>query len=752
MTPEEIARSAENWYREHGYEDPRALAARLAQAMGDSRLNEHARTPLHLSMACELFAVSETAPLPVSRTGLYRRFIDLRCGRLPAGGGLRGLAHELRDGQSLLELAQTYFHPPDQVVGQLLEPSGLFVRHGADYRFVDASYQDYLCAEFIQAERTGWLSRRRYLRPRDSWPERDLRVAAFLIGLWLEDGQDLGRWLRLLLRRKRNRVASLRLLAMVVDDGVPLPDAIRTGTVQRLQQLVAEPFGSPGTPDGWSRLVEALDMVDPEQAQNILDDVVRRSHTHGPGAAELLLRRDRRRALDAMAAQIQDRQMISSVRARMLELLTRQLPPEEAAQARAVAALDPSMGEAGVQQATAVLKHDPARGLDLLEHQADHSDWNDEARFKAARELFGQDPARAVPLLKKLGLSSARSPQVRYDAGRLLGADGNEVFRELALDSGVHNAHLRINAAVKVEPAAEADRCLASIAKEGGLDPAGRLAAGSALFDRDRVLGLEALEPLVIDRSTPVDISLEAASTAASADGGACLDRLAGAKERPVYSRKQAAILLRRYKPAWAAKHLSELALNAKMSNAERVNTATAAAGADRETGEQTLVALATKKFHNPDDQLNAVGELKKLNPAQATKLLVRFAGDWRGPSALDAALAIDSRRQRITSLAKIADRSIDTTMRLQAIGEVGKLDKREATHLYERLLGRQRHLSGHDMLEVALAFHDHEHRAAAGHLKALAGNPKLNMDLRKRANSCLPRSQQVDLDPRSRH
>lgn len=181
-TDEDIARRVAEWFLENGWEDPEGLATRLVQTLGRKTLRELARTPLTTSMICEVFLADAAAELSMSRSGLYRAFCALRFRRLPEIGPavLPRLAYDLRADGNILAAAQTYVQcywqdfpgltgTPDEVANQVLERSGLFVKEGADYRFIDRSIQDFLSAEFIAAYyRPVFVSRWKHLRPRSS--------------------------------------------------------------------------------------------------------------------------------------------------------------------------------------------------------------------------------------------------------------------------------------------------------------------------------------------------------------------------------------------------------------------------------------------------------------------------------------------------------------------------------------------------------------------------------------------------------
>ncbi|GAA2446191.1 hypothetical protein GCM10010191_73940 [Actinomadura vinacea] len=740
---EEITRAAEEHFRRAEHADPEALARRLVQALGDGRMRDLARAPALLSMLCELFASAPGTPVPTSKAALFLRFVSHRCARLPLGSELllEEIAHRLRDEKATLPVETA---AEVRNAEQVLDPSGLFVREGDGLRFADPAIHEFLVARYIEhGQPIGAYSSWRYLRPRHGWSDRRLQVALFVAGLRLENGESLGLPLRLLVRRRRDRVTALSFVAALAGDGAPLPDAIVARTGELLEGMVVRVQD----PRDWRRTVDALELLDGERALAALETAVRSSPEHELRAAELLLERDPRRAERAMAAQTGDTGVPAARRERMIALLSEHLPPDKATELLVERALDPSLDAAAVKLALTVLPRDRLRGLALLEHQLAGAAWRDEVRLSAGVELLRQDGTRALPGLETLGLATSVSPEVRLQAGQALveheafGEHGTRVLTGLARDGRVPHAAVRVEAAVRIPTRVDGDACLAfMVSRAGGLDEAGRLDAATALLGRDRALGLAALDELLDDRRVSRESWLRAALVAAPADRGFRLERLSRSKRMGTDEQVRAAKALVRFDRPVGGRRLGDLAVSARgLSDAERLRTAVAALEAAPDCGKEALVRLTDGVLDDPHQVLEAIGHLSGVDPGLADQRLARLAGPrgWTGPEALWAASAIGSERRRLAALAELADRDLDLGVRLAAIDEVARASRREAARLYRRLLDTGR-LDHAEQLAAAVHFQDHDAYAAKGYIERLAADPDVAEPLRETARSRL--------------
>jgi hypothetical protein len=318
-----LRRFAHAWFTArtpHGWE--RNAAAYLDE-VDVRRLDPLVRVPLLATIAAVVFEDRPHGPLPMSRTGLYERFVtnlvyarqrreNLRRDLTdqlsvygPAAGRLvdvlfdgterllEDVAHhrlEADDRVSTIALAQEWLRRQDVAPAQVPElprhlrtmllGTGLLTVAGDDLRFIHRGFAEYLAAGY--SVRTGWNARDWLRRVRrDGITNLDM----FRLIRWADAGNDAEPVLRRLLRARPVarppfvRRPNLLEFCAVLRDGLPLPEPSAA-------RLVAAGFAA----------VRRLRVVD-EGALPALTYALRSLHARSTGSAHLVrLARDGRAA------------------------------------------------------------------------------------------------------------------------------------------------------------------------------------------------------------------------------------------------------------------------------------------------------------------------------------------------------------------------------------------------------------------------------------------------------------------------
>ncbi|MEU1466041.1 helix-turn-helix domain-containing protein [Streptomyces sp. NPDC005727] len=86
FAPADLHRFATGWFEKLSLSPPGRAADAFIEALERTQLAEQARTPLMATMLCQLYAADPGRRLPIGRSGLYQRFIDLLYERQHAAG------------------------------------------------------------------------------------------------------------------------------------------------------------------------------------------------------------------------------------------------------------------------------------------------------------------------------------------------------------------------------------------------------------------------------------------------------------------------------------------------------------------------------------------------------------------------------------------------------------------------------------------------------------------------------------------
>ncbi|GAA3044319.1 NACHT domain-containing protein [Actinokineospora globicatena] len=562
------------WFEALGRPDPAAMADRLVRGLDDHRTHELGRIPLFATMLCILLDHDPQARLPRGQDELFGRFIDWATGKLAhpehrhkitrglgRGSGvddvvarlcdqvlplLREIAYQ-RQGLDdrvrsapVLELAEQWqgITWPDAVaeperraiLAEVLRSCGLVTERRGGFQFLHYTIEEYLAADHLAARYPAgptWSSpaSRRWLAPRSELPWPHLEVRMFLTARWARSGARVDPALRRMWRR--NGPANVEFLVELVRRGMDLPDDVHRACVEHLLARIRLAEGN----EDWRVTIRQLWMIDPAGAAAEIRTIARRTergdsarwwaavtevHAQDPaGGVELML------TLAADQATLPTRRLQS---ADLLDKhtscgprLLRQLARDPAMGVHRVRAAELANAPeelvrlayatwSGAQNARQALR------AFLTRHENDPR-----IHLTVAERLRGVDPRWAVELAYAQVNPRYREPPIDLRLRALalldrLDAERAGYARDLMIRDHTVPDEVRLDLALRVEPAARRTALLTRIGLRRGLaaDLKTRVGHAVAEFDRAagaRVLG-DVLDSCVLDDDRYLEVVL----------------------------------------------------------------------------------------------------------------------------------------------------------------------------------------------------------------------------------------------------
>ncbi|MEV0052139.1 NACHT domain-containing protein [Saccharopolyspora shandongensis] len=724
FTDDELRDFAARVLRERHHPGPEDAAADFLARVHRTKLRTLARVPLISTMLCLLYAENPNDELPDNQSQLYGRFVSwlktklkeldartLLRNRVYTHGptaeravdelveniepllqeiafGRQKLGAEQRD-LPLFEHALAWtgverpasMSPEDwaEVLADALRVSGLVIQPGSDFRFLHQTVEEYLAACHLAARsdpRTG--AGRRLLAPQPSWPWPHLEVKTFLAARWAEEGVDLTRMLRKLLRWGRWR-DNIGFLAELARHGVVLDRKLVDRAVRILCQVVANPKSASRE---WQDCLTWLADLDEDRAATELEALAGTASEHRRyEAVRELASLDSERALPSIRQFINDTAIRTTPRTALARHL-RDLGIEQVHALFADVAADNTNGALRVEAAE-ILISVLGQDLGVLARLAGDRGLDDDARLDAGEILLAHDVALGLRALVGL-VRSAAKPGVRRRAVRLVeGHDPGRAETELTALAESEKAPIarRFDAArLLVQEHGRDTDLILEIAASRKLNRELRLAAAKmASGNHEAVVAL--VLDIVASCSATDSYRLEALEYLAGFDGAAAIEGLSDLVRTPGQAdpdRFRAAEIVDRSASGPAAAELyGELAKSSNVASPLRVKAARTALTRHGTTGVALLTGIVEDSEAQPEDRHEAALALLRHDGAKGADALVVIGKDRSLPGALRMKVLEKAQSERPSAARKALERlaedaSVAESIRLHAAQKVG--------------------------------------------------------------------------------
>lgn len=730
-----------------------------------------ARVPLISTMLCTLYADKPAAELPRNQSQLYGEFLewtrtkrnelDVRAKlRTSIGGGgqaaaaavdsvldgldelLQYLAYRRQGidgrpaGRSLLDDALHWAESlkPSAVshlewtelLSDALRQSGLLSQAGGtEFEFLHKTLEEYLAARELAARYPDPNRRaaRRLLDIRQERPGR--RVKIFLAAHWIENGADLNRYLRRILRGRRWRANGF--LTELIRYGFPITDEKLQRRVERLLCREVRKHTSPAIE--WKDAVEQLEVVDPDLAVFELEKLADRDKTTEGRCLEALRELVTRgvRSVPQLTESFLTHSAITDRSRTALVQTLGEHDPELAAALLTKIAAEIVGGTNRVRAAELLITVDEVRGREMLSAFAADRAFDDRSRVRAAESLLKTAPAADAQLLPAL-LHDVEAPEPWKQAAELLyqqDADAlRELLAEIAGEDGLTPAQRRYEAASMLVERFELghDRLLETaldrrldhnlrievVVRAGQWNPQTAVTIVLDLlklaspFDSVRLTALEALLPIEPETAHAELTKLARAHTQTVENRFHAVELGAGqsdwdradicvriarthGRRKPRLKAAHAAAKFDRSRAEQAFRGLVE---DSALTNEQRINAATAAQKYGDRLGSDLLTTLARDQHFAPDGKLQATEQLKGHSPGRHQQVMLELVGDDALPRGHRVQAAKKSRNQpeAVTRLAKIAAGRSDDSTRLAAAHVLSGLDRSRAAEAFRHI------------------------------------------------------------------
>lgn len=651
--------------------------------------------PLISTMLCLLYAESPDDELPENQCQLYDRYVRwlmTKLGEVDARAGLRNrmarhgpqaeravdvlvenvepLLREIAHGRLLGEQRPLLDHalscsgvrcpdsvPPEEwtdALADVLRLTGLVIQPGQDFRFLHHTVEEYLAACHLAAgHEPRTRAGRRLLAPQRRWPWPLLEVKVFLTARWLEEGHDLTRPLRRLLRGRRWR-HNIGFLAELTRHGVTLDPGLRTRAVRLLSRVVADPGSSSAE---WLDCVTWLAALDADRAVRDLEQLAAAgsvSEHRRFEAVRELVSHDAERALPSVRLLLADTRISQAPRMAVV----RHLCDVDAARAvRLFTSIAREHDNHALRvEAATTLSRLLRAGNDVLVELAHDAGLEEDARLNAATSLLEEDEDRAWAALRELAWSASLPATFRgvVRVFRFHAPEEAEALLTTIAEDEAAAPRRRFDAAVQL-----VEECGGSV--DLALDIASRR-------DLDRESRMRAAR-LEGDLQTRVDIVLDVVAHCPTAD------------EYRLIALEQ----LVKLQPASAAGPLAELVRNGRQTDAHRFRALELAARfCSRPIVLGLCEVLAESSSVDWRWRVRAARTAADISPSQGGELLAAVAEDAYAPAEDRHEVALELLSVRLSAgihalVALGRDRSVPDTIRLRALKKANSYKPREA-------------------------------------------------------------------------
>ncbi|MEV0081419.1 NACHT domain-containing protein [Saccharopolyspora sp. NPDC050642] len=736
FTDDELRDFAARVLRERQHPGPEDAAADFLARVHRTKLRTLARVPLISTMLCLLYAENPNDELPDNQSQLYGRFVSwlkTKLKELDARTLLRNrvythgptaeravdelveniepLLQEIAFGRQKLgaeqrdlplfehALAWTGVERPAsmspeewaELLADVLRISGLVIQPGSEFRFLHQTVEEYLAACHLAARsEPGTWSGRRLLAPQPSWPWPHLEVKTFLAARWAEEGVDLTRMLRKLLRwgRWRNNIGFLAELARhgVVLDGELVDQAVRI-----LCKVVANPKSASRE---WQDCLTWLADLDEDRAATELEALAAGGSEHRRyEAVRELASLDSERALPSIRQFINDTGIKTTPRTALARHL-RDLGVEQVRALFADVAADSDNGALRVEAAE-ILVSVLGQDLTVLARLAGDRGLDDYARLDAGEILLAHDVDLGLRALAGL-VRSAVKPGVRRRAVSLIeGHDPGRAETELTALAESEKAPIarRFDAArLLVQEHGRDVELVLEMAKSRNLDRELRLAAAKMARGGNREAVVALVLDIVADCAATDSYRLEVLEYLSSFDGAAAFPGLRDFVRTPGQAdpdRFRAAEIAAKSAGPAAAELYGELARSSDVDSGLRVKAARAALAKHDTTGAALLTGIVEDSEAQPEDRHEAALALLRHDGAKGADALVVIGNDRSLPGTLRMNALEKAHSERPSAARKALERlaedaAVAESIRLQAAQKVG--DRRTSERLLAAL------------------------------------------------------------------
>jgi hypothetical protein len=578
-----------------------------------------------------------------------------------------------------------------------------------DLRFADETVHEYLAAGHIVRRQPGgpriWDQHPwRYLTPQKTWPWPDVAVTLFVTALWRPNARSrVDRRLRRLLS-PRHRHPNIRFVIELVRrdllPGSDLPE--RTVAI-----LDAELVDGKQDESRWQAMVEALRVLDPEEANAKLQSVVR-------NPPETITSQRRFAAVDELARHdpamwawnlrfLADNPTGTPEEKLETAALIAERDHDEGIRAKRLLANSPDMGESRVDAAIQV--GSPELLAELIEHPRGLSD---AGRLKLSGELLELEPSTAVTAMEvfdrtasgpdtRLRIVEMVEPHHRPTALRI----ANEVAWPVDEET---DSHVRLRAVLLIGEI-DSDQAATSLH---------RLSADPSVLAEIRLVAAKritedggpntALVGLANDAELARAYRADAAKEVGSLDPetGARLYITIATTQAPT-GRDELALLSEAYKlsPGPAERALFEVARNADVEGAIRVE---AVEIADETLSERQMINLFTTIATTTDDTtaLTAARKIAMVDSAAGQLLMGTLARESETDIAFRLTAALEAGIHGLPILADLAEEGEDDTVRLHASRGLFDVDKARGIPALQKLVMKSR--AGDLRIDAALS------------------------------------------------
>ncbi|MEV0703699.1 NACHT domain-containing protein [Saccharopolyspora sp. NPDC050389] len=724
FTDDELRDFAARVLRERQHPGPEAAAADFLARVHRTKLRTLAHVPLISTMLCLLYAENPNDELPDNQSQLYGRFVSwlkTKLSELDARTLMRNrvfkhgptaeravdelveniepLLQEIAFGRQKLgaeqrdlplfehALAWTGVERPAamspeewaDVLADVLRVSGLVIQPGSEFQFLHQTVEEYLaaCHLVARSDPRTW-SGRRLLAPQPRWPWSHLEVKTFLAARWAEEGIDLTRMLRKLLRwgRWRNNVGFLAELAR---HGVVLDRDLVDRAVRILCKVVANPKSASRE---WQDCLTWLADLDEDRAVTELEVLAGTAAEHRRyEAVRELASLDSERAIPSIRQFINDTAIKKTPRTALARHL-RDLGVEQAHALFADVAADSDNGALRVEAAE-ILVSVLGQDLTVLSRLAGDRGLDDDAQLDAGEILLAHDVDRGLSALSGL-VRSAVKPGVRRRAVRLIeGHDPGRAETELTalVESEKAPIARRFDAAsLLVKEHGRDVELVLEIAESRKLDRELRLEAARMARGGNRKAVVALVLDIVDSCSATDSYRLEALEYLAGLDGAAAFPGLRDfvrTRGQTDPDRFRAAEIAAKSSGPAAADLYGELAKSSDVDSALRVQAARAALAKHDTTGAALLAGIAEDSEAQPEDRHEAALALFSHDGVKGVDALVVIGEDRSLPGALRMKALEKAHSERAgavrKALAHLAeDTAVAEAIRLHAAQKVG--------------------------------------------------------------------------------
>ncbi|MEV6228894.1 NACHT domain-containing protein [Saccharopolyspora shandongensis] len=719
FTDDELRDFAARVLRERQHPGPEDAAADFLARVHRTKLRTLARVPLISTMLCLLYAENPNDELPDNQSQLYGRFVSwlktklkeldartlLRNRVRPHGPAaeqavdqlienIEPLLQEIAFGRQKLDgeqrdlplfehaLAWTGVQRPTdsmspeewaELLADVLRVSGLVIQPGSDFRFLHQTVEEYLAACHLAARSDPhtWAGRR-LLAPHPSWPWPHLEVKTFLAARWAEEGVDLTRMLRKLLRwgRWRNNIGFLAELAR---HGVVLDGGLVDRAVRILCKVVSNPKSASRE---WQDCLTWLADLDEDRAATELEALAATGSEHRRyEAVRELASLDSERALPSIRQFINDTAIRTTPRTALARHL-RDLGVEQVHALFADVAADGDNGALRVEAAE-ILISVLGQDLTVLARLADDRGLDDDARLNAGEILLAHDVDLGLRALAGL-VRSAAKPGVRRQAVRLIeGHDPGRAETELTALAESEKAPIarQFDAArLLVQEHGRDVELVLEMAKSRKLDRELRLAAAKMARGGNREAVVALVLDIVASCSATDSYRLEALEYLAGFDGAAAFEGLSDLVRTPGQAdpdRFRAAEIAARSASGPAAAELyGVLAKSSNVASPLRVKAARAALTRHGATGVTLLTRIVEDSGAQPEDRHEAALALLRHDRAKGADALVVIGNDRSLPDTLRMSVLEKAHSERPSAARKALERLAEDAAVAESIGD----------------------------------------------------------------------------------